>query len=94
MVLISAKDKRCPRRCRGVQHQLRQTLSMASYFGGQAIMLTRPQAASRDRLLMADSVNTRPCQEADFKGLAPRPAKADSYLLTDDTDGQILKVLP
>ena len=53
MVLIGAKDKRCPRRCRGLQTQVRQTLSMAGVFGGEAIMLTRREAAGRDRLLMA-----------------------------------------
>ena len=54
MVLIGAKDKRCPRRCRGLQTQMRQTLSMAGVFGGEAIMLTCREAAGRDRLLMAD----------------------------------------
>jgi hypothetical protein len=45
VVLIGAKDKRCPRRCRGLQTQVRQTLSMAGVFGGEAIMLTRREAA-------------------------------------------------
>ena len=53
MVLIGAKDKRCPRRCHGLQTQVRQTLSMAGVFWGEAIMLTRREAAGRDRLLMA-----------------------------------------
>ena len=48
MVLFGAKDKRCPRRCRGLQTQVRQTLSMAGVFGGEAIMLTRREAAGRD----------------------------------------------
>jgi len=53
VVLIGAKDKRCPQRCRGLQTQVHQTLSMAGVFGGEAIMLTRREAAGRDRLLMA-----------------------------------------
>lgn len=53
MALIGAKDKRCPRRCRGLRTQVHQTLSMAGVFGGEAIMLTRREAAGRDRLLMA-----------------------------------------
>ena len=59
MVLVGAKDKRCPRRCCGLQTQVRQTLSMAGVFGGEAIMLTRREAAGRDRLLMAGRVMWR-----------------------------------
>jgi len=43
VVLVGAKDKGRPRRCRGVQTQVLQTFSMASVFGGQAIMLIRPE---------------------------------------------------
>jgi hypothetical protein len=53
VVLIGAKGKRCPRRCRGLQTQVCQTLSMAGVFGGEAIMLIRREAAGRDRLPMA-----------------------------------------
>lgn len=37
-----------------MQTQVRQTLSMAGVFGGEVIMLTRREAAGRDRILMAD----------------------------------------
>ena len=53
MVLIGAKDKRCPRHCRDLQTQVRQTLSVAGVLGGEAIMLSRREAAGRDRLSMA-----------------------------------------
>lgn len=45
-MVIGAKDKRCPRRCRGLQTRVRQTLSTVGIFGGEAIMLTRREATN------------------------------------------------
>jgi len=66
VVLIGAKDKRCPRCCRGMQTQVRQTLSMAGVFGGKVIMLIRRETTCRDRRLMAGSATSRTSPTADL----------------------------